>query len=179
MLQRYLSLTAQLTELQTPHKQLPSVDTQVPGHARLHGPEYPCRVTLDQQEQRPIGPMASEHMYRTAPGQQDQQSAGPMVSKRTYRTTRDQREQQSIEPMASEHPRGPARDLQEQQSASRGATQGCSSGLPEECQGAGRSYRQCKQEGSGYSRQWQQLRRHHLFITWMHKPEHLQDFIMG
>lgn len=179
MLQRYLNLTAKLTDLQNPHKQLPSADSQVHGHAGLHNSQHPCGVTLDQQEQQSSGPMASEHPWGTAPGQQDQQSAKLMLSERIYRTTPDQREQQSIEPVASGHSWGPAPGQQEQQSVSRGATQPCSSGAPEGCKGAGRNYRQCKQVGSGYSRQWQELRRQQLFSNWMHKPEHLQDFSLG
>ena len=155
MLQRYLNLTAKLTDLQIPHKQLPSTNRQAHSHAGPIDLEHTCAMTLDQQEQQSSGSMASERPWGTAP---DQQFAGAM---------------------ASDHQHGLIADQQEQQSASRGATQPCSSGIPQQYQRVGRSYWQCKQEGGRYSRQWQELRSQQLFSNWMPKPEHLQEFIIG
>ena len=73
-----------------------------------------------------------------------------------------------------EHLVGMILHQQEQQAASKGAA--CSSGMSEGCKVAGRSYRQCKQEGSRYGRQWEELRRQHLFLHWTHKPEQLEVF---
>lgn len=193
MLQRYLNLTAKLTDLQIPNKQLPSADSQVQSHPKLLDSKYPCADTLHQQEQQSAWPMACKHPCRIAPVQQsaepmfsehpygikEQQYPEPIVSEHPCGIALAQQKQQSFESMASDHPCGVTAEKKEQQSACRGAHQPCSSVMLEGCQGAGRSYRQCKQEGNGYSRQWQELRRQHLFSNWMHKPEHLQDFIVG
>lgn len=39
------------------------------------------------------------------------------------------------------------------------------------------TYKQCKQEGSRYCLQWQELSVQQLFLDWMHKPEQWEAFI--
>lgn len=140
MLQRYLNLTAKLTDFHNPHKLLPNVDSQVRSHTRQMSSHYPSGMTLGQQ------------------------SAGLMVSERLCGIKPNQHWQQQ----------------QQQQSVSTAAAQPGSSGMTEGCEGGrSRSYWHCKQVGSGYGRQWQELRKQQLFSDWMYKPEQLEDFILG
>lgn len=147
-----------------------------------------CGVAPDWQEQQSAGPIFPRHACGVALNQQEQQAVRPVVSHHLCGVADGQQEEQhSVGPTASEHPGGVAVDnqkqqeqqeqqQQQQQSASTAAAQSCSSGVLEGCEGAGKSYRQCKLQGSMYGRQWQQLRRHELFSDWMHKPQQLEDF---